>query len=114
MLTLVATQAAFCFVIYFAAGLLVKTFERLAQDRKSTRLNSSHRCTSYAVFCLKKNNFPLNPGAPTIDCSPDMHRAAVRPRHDTGRDNPSARLRSTTAAGVPGAHTKLAIPASRH
>src|SRR5437764_6229841 len=27
-------------------------FER--QDRKSTRLNSSHRCISYAVFCLKK------------------------------------------------------------
>src|SRR5437764_4796954 len=26
------------------------------QDRKSTRLNSSHRCTSYAVFCLKKKN----------------------------------------------------------
>src|SRR5437762_4701691 len=25
-----------------------------AQDRKSTRLNSSHRCISYAVFCLKK------------------------------------------------------------
>src|SRR5437879_9367118 len=23
-------------------------------DRKSTRLNSSHRCSSYAVFCLKK------------------------------------------------------------
>src|SRR5437762_9979019 len=23
-------------------------------DRKSTRLNSSHRCISYAVFCLKK------------------------------------------------------------
>src|SRR5437879_11941353 len=28
-----------------------KTF---ATDRKSTRLNSSHRCISYAVFCLKK------------------------------------------------------------
>src|SRR5437764_5685378 len=28
------------------------TFRR--QDRKSTRLNSSHRCISYAVFCLKK------------------------------------------------------------
>src|SRR5437879_7602096 len=29
-------------------------------DRKSTRLNSSHRCISYAVFCLKKkkNNKP--------------------------------------------------------
>src|SRR5437762_5984007 len=27
-----------------------------AGDRKSTRLNSSHRCISYAVFCLKKKN----------------------------------------------------------
>src|SRR5947208_5638106 len=26
----------------------------LAQDRKSTRLNSSHQIISYAVFCLKK------------------------------------------------------------
>src|SRR5437763_9566133 len=26
------------------------------QDRKSTRLNSSHRCISYAVFCLKKKS----------------------------------------------------------
>src|SRR5437879_10002438 len=26
------------------------------KDRKSTRLNSSHRCISYAVFCLKKKN----------------------------------------------------------
>src|SRR5437764_7022208 len=27
---------------------------RMSGDRKSTRLNSSHRCISYAVFCLKK------------------------------------------------------------
>src|SRR5438874_9979281 len=27
-------------------------------DRKSTRLNSSHVETSYAVFCLKKKTFP--------------------------------------------------------
>src|SRR2546430_3392831 len=27
---------------------------QLAQDRKSTRLNSSHSQISYAVFCLKK------------------------------------------------------------
>src|SRR5437763_16844379 len=27
---------------------------QLYTDRKSTRLNSSHRCISYAVFCLKK------------------------------------------------------------
>src|SRR5437867_10024478 len=28
----------------------------LEADRKSTRLNSSHRTISYAVFCLKKKN----------------------------------------------------------
>src|SRR3712207_8073320 len=36
------------------------------EDRKSTRLNSSHANISYAVFCLKKKNHPhttniLNP-----------------------------------------------------
>src|SRR5688500_19234145 len=29
---------------------------RAVQDRKSTRLNSSHLVISYAVFCLKKKN----------------------------------------------------------
>src|SRR5437763_17197791 len=29
----------------------------LVTDRKSTRLNSSHRCISYAVFCLKKKKY---------------------------------------------------------
>src|SRR2546427_4657841 len=28
----------------------------MLQDRKSTRLNSSHSQISYAVFCLKKKN----------------------------------------------------------
>src|SRR2546426_6055614 len=28
--------------------------EELTEDRKSTRLNSSHLVISYAVFCLKK------------------------------------------------------------
>src|SRR5690625_6152845 len=31
-------------------------FHRVGQDRKSTRLNSSHVANSYAVFCLKKKN----------------------------------------------------------
>src|SRR5207253_4303206 len=31
-----------------------RTKETIARDRKSTRLNSSHVATSYAVFCLKK------------------------------------------------------------
>src|SRR5256885_12416902 len=32
---------------------------RVRQDRKSTRLNSSHLVISYAVFCLKKQTIPL-------------------------------------------------------
>src|SRR5256885_5306326 len=31
------------------------------EDRKSTRLNSSHLVISYAVFCLKKKTTSLNP-----------------------------------------------------
>src|SRR5436189_3188727 len=38
------------------AALLVLAARRRQVDRKSTRLNSSHRCISYAVFCLKKKN----------------------------------------------------------
>src|SRR4051794_41747523 len=34
----------------------VGDLEFLGQDRKSTRLNSSHPSISYAVFCLKKKN----------------------------------------------------------
>src|SRR3712207_7440444 len=33
--------------------------ERPVEDRKSTRLNSSHANISYAVFCLKKKNQDL-------------------------------------------------------
>src|ERR1017187_6508710 len=39
-------------------------------DRKSTRLNSSHRGISYAVFCLKKKRPPLyreKPRRPAAD-----------------------------------------------
>src|SRR2546430_6749084 len=44
------------------------------EDRKSTRLNSSHSQISYAVFCLKKKNqtthFTIN--AYTSTCHPRM------------------------------------------
>src|SRR5438034_5137387 len=48
---------------YFDLKLLLTTIDRHImtgstlgerQDRKSTRLNSSHTVISYAVFCLKK------------------------------------------------------------
>src|ERR1017187_6370467 len=38
------------------SGEVLAPFKRHIEellDRKSTRLNSSHRCISYAVFCLK-------------------------------------------------------------
>src|SRR5437764_4854938 len=38
--------------LFSPAAILARLEHRL--DRKSTRLNSSHRCISYAVFCLKK------------------------------------------------------------
>src|SRR5437773_9135110 len=47
------------------------------QDRKSTRLNSSHITTSYAVFCLKKKrivSFGWRPSTPRV-CS---NKAALR------------------------------------
>src|SRR3712207_7710393 len=40
-----------------ARSLFLAAYER-AQDRKSTRLNSSHANISYAVFCLKKKRRP--------------------------------------------------------
>src|SRR5687768_18212913 len=39
-----------------AEAILGELEARLNQDRKSTRLNSSHGYISYAVFCLKKKN----------------------------------------------------------
>src|SRR2546422_1893433 len=45
------------------AGLDVS---RRQQDRKSTRLNSSHGYISYAVFCLKKKNHHATVDVDTI------------------------------------------------
>src|SRR5258708_29974551 len=36
------------------AGAQGRLHPPLSEDRKSTRLNSSHQIISYAVFCLKK------------------------------------------------------------
>src|SRR5437762_11500600 len=40
-----------------AVGVDVGVPGHIDGDRKSTRLNSSHRCISYAVFCLKKKKY---------------------------------------------------------
>src|SRR5207244_11241460 len=37
---------------------LLRVVPAAVQDRKSTRLNSSHQISSYAVFCSKKKTAP--------------------------------------------------------
>src|SRR5258708_17492934 len=44
------------------------TREGQRQDRKSTRLNSSHQIISYAVFCLKKKTFIYTPSDSLNSC----------------------------------------------
>src|SRR5256885_6203822 len=67
-------------------GLLLTSRLYSAQDRKSTRLNSSHLVISYAVFCLKKKKTQLRLSLPTsyeltdgvYDALPTVYR-----RHDS-------------------------------
>src|SRR5688572_32105281 len=47
------------FPVSFLLVLVLLHPRRKVQDRKSTRLNSSHSQISYAVFCLKKKNTTL-------------------------------------------------------
>src|SRR5256884_3488305 len=44
------------FFLGLVADRYFATEKVVGQDRKSTRLNSSHGYISYAVFCLKKKN----------------------------------------------------------
>src|SRR5256885_3972284 len=53
----------------------VQRVGELGQDRKSTRLNSSHLVISYAVFCLKKKNTHHNLSRPY------RHRAQYHGQH---------------------------------
>src|SRR5947207_10668495 len=47
---------AISFVVAVYFQFVHRALELEVQDRKSTRLNSSHTVISYAVFCLKKKN----------------------------------------------------------
>src|SRR5688572_31086420 len=46
--------------IFSDLGFTVSTGPEIEEDRKSTRLNSSHSQISYAVFCLKKKKKIIN------------------------------------------------------
>src|SRR2546430_9457422 len=47
----------------------------LEQDRKSTRLNSSHSQISYAVFCLKKKKSNSHISVSELATQSDRHRS---------------------------------------
>src|SRR5256886_5963891 len=60
--------------------------DRSDQDRKSTRLNSSHSQISYAVFCLNKKNTSrhrLTRGF-VFESSSGTERLATSPHGDVG------------------------------
>src|SRR5690606_40818484 len=64
-------------------------------DRKSTRLNSSHVKTSYAVFCLKKKNSSVACGlyvAKYVNKRPDMDLADRRLRSNDRNDSLKTKL----------------------
>src|ERR1017187_9931763 len=65
----------------------VKPGRMRARDRKSTRLNSSYRCISYAVFCLKKKNEGSGAAAPRGPHPGAAGRALERrDRHGRGQE----------------------------
>src|SRR5437764_7449403 len=58
------------------------------KDRKSTRLNSSHRCISYAVFCLKKKIQTTRNSSATQRSKPQRdHTRRDRPAPPATRDS---------------------------
>src|SRR5258705_2922434 len=62
----------------------------IRQDRKSTRLNSSHLGISYAVFCLKKKKrcCATRPMKYNDVCSPPCNNA-LKTRNSTGTSDAS-------------------------
>src|SRR5260370_26901722 len=54
----------------------------VTQDRKSTRLNSSHTLISYAVFCFKKKNKnPRHDARPLLRLSEVAYQRDLLVRH---------------------------------
>src|SRR2546421_7084072 len=49
-------------------GVVSPNPRKVRQDRKSTRLNSSHDQISYAVFCLKKKTVSSEPNINMWPC----------------------------------------------
>src|SRR5262245_39371387 len=90
----------------FRSGLeSQEAFSHLVADRKSTRLNSSHLGTSYAVFCLKKKNETAPPPVRPIflDYANDLGTvgmpADARPVMTVGADDELGQQRAYGSVG---------------
>src|SRR5437870_5979267 len=80
----------------------------LGQDRKSTRLNSSHVATSYAVFCLKKKMVTEIERLTFSSCSSRLRVSVVLPAPD-GDDTTSLMPRRAMSALLDMALALLAL-----
>src|SRR2546429_767350 len=99
------------FAIGRMAGWCAHIMEQHGEDRKSTRLNSSHGYISYAAFCLKKKKPTLTFTTTAISCWLGFTSRWTRPAA-VGKEAPSCQssallppppnpklvLRSTTSA----------------
>src|SRR5258708_3830175 len=58
------------------------------EDRKSTRLNSSHQIISYAVFCLKKKKMQLDNQKEIAEMQNETQKEIAGIQSATSRQNP--------------------------
>src|SRR2546430_5371198 len=82
------------------------------QDRKSTRLNSSHSQSSYAVFCLKKKNIntSMSDGA-QLGHSSALHSGQAVPAGERWHGSPAQRTDVNYVRVAPArcGHLRLAV-----
>src|SRR2546421_1484019 len=85
----------------------------LKEDRKSTRLNSSHDQISYAVFCLKKKNIEDDTHDPDNDM-PKPHLTGLQPDpHPLTDSLPFAHLNHGADQRTPPPHARSVVRALR-
>src|SRR5256884_207500 len=72
------------------------------EDRKSTRLNSSHGYISYAVFCLKKKKKNHHQSSPTYTTCSNLH-----PSHSTSFQHPLLHSDSYASSRTAPSHLRV-------
>src|SRR5262245_11749146 len=100
------------FLFNFEADKVVRRAQKIGQDRKSTRLNSSHLGISYAVFCFRSQ--PRSPSFPyrrssdlsAACCSPSAGRSAAG-RSRVSRSTPTGAASSRGTARAAGSPSRV-------